>query len=46
MSKPIYRYLMLVGRIIVLMLIVNITFIEAWVQQVRVIEPDIVRPFE
>ena len=46
MSKPIYRYLMLMGRIIMLMLIVNITFIEALVQQVRVIEPDIVRPFE
>lgn len=29
-----------------LMLIVNITFIEALVQQVRGIEPDIVRPFE
>ena len=29
-----------------LMLIVNITFIEALVQQVRVIEPDIVWPFE
>jgi hypothetical protein len=29
-----------------LMLIVNITFIEASVQQVRVIEPHIVRPFE
>jgi hypothetical protein len=29
-----------------LMLIVHITFIEALVQQVRVIEPDIVRPFE
>jgi hypothetical protein len=29
-----------------LMLIVNITFIEALAQQVRVIEPDIVRPFE
>ncbi len=29
-----------------LMLIVNITFFEALVQQVRVIEPDIVRPFE
>ena len=46
MSKPIYRYLMLMGRIIMLMLIVNITFIEALVQQVRVIGPDIVRPFE
>ena len=29
-----------------LMVIVHITFIEALVQQVRVIEPDIVRPFE
>jgi len=29
-----------------LMLVVNITFIEALVKQVRVIEPDIVRPFE
>jgi hypothetical protein len=29
-----------------LMLIVNITFIEALVQRVRVIEPDIVQPFE
>lgn len=46
MSKPITRYLTLMGRIIMLMLIVNITFIEALVQQVRVIEPDIVRPFE
>ena len=46
MSKPIYRYLMLVGRIIMLMVVGNIAFIEALVQQVRVIEPDIVRPFE
>ena len=29
-----------------LMLIVNITFIEALVQRVRVSEPDIVQPFE
>ena len=29
-----------------LMLLVSITFIEALVQRVRVIEPDIVRPFE
>ena len=29
-----------------LMVTVHITFIEALVQQVRVIEPDIVRPFE
>ena len=29
-----------------LMLIVSITFIDVLVQQVRVIGPDIVRPFE
>ena len=29
-----------------LMVIVHITFIEALVQQVRVIEPNIVRPLE
>jgi len=40
------RYLILMGRIIMLMLIVIIAFIEALVQQVRVIEPDIARPFE
>jgi hypothetical protein len=46
MSKPFTRYLTSMGRVIMLMLIVNITFIEALVQQVRVIEPGIVRPFD
>ena len=45
MSKPIYKIFDVDGKDNYVNAM-SITFIEALVQQVRVIEPDIVRPFE